>query len=575
MSSRGLSRVRSGTAAPGPAAPGTAAPDGAAPGPAAPGTAAPGRGALGTAALDIAAALVLWVALTMPGEDAAWGPVDLARIPLALLVLVLAAITLPRVAALLVATGFGVVLALVVLLKALNLGFAATLSRPFDVMNDWSYLAAGIDVLTDLVGELRARLVVAAAALAAVGILVLLPLAARRVGAAAVRHRRRAGLILAVLATVWAVAASTGVGWRHGSTTARVASLGTAQLAGRTLASIPAGLADRASFATTITDDPYEQVPAHDLLAGLAGKDVLVVFIESYGRVALDDAELGTTVRDALAASATELTEAGYSARSAWLESPTFGGASWLAHSTVQSGLWVDFQRRYNQLVSTRRLTLTRAFGDAGWRTVFVVPVIDRPWPQGQPFYGFDELYTSTNLGYRGARYGYVTMPDQYTLHAFARRELRPGPRARVMAEIDLLSSHYRWMPPPPLLPPDEVGDGEAFTGPDPAAPDDRSLRELYAADVAYSLRALTSFVAHSGDPDLVVLALGDHQPNRSVTPPGAGHQVPVMLISHDTTVLERVAGWGWAPGLHPASDGPVWRMDAVRDKIFDAFGKR
>ena len=47
-----------------------------------------------------------------------------------------------------------------------------------------------------------------------------------------------------------------------------------------------------------------------------------------------------------------QLRAAGFSARSAFLTSPTFGGLSWLAHSTLQSGIKVDGQRRYDQLVA-------------------------------------------------------------------------------------------------------------------------------------------------------------------------------------------------------------------------------
>ena len=30
---------------------------------------------------------------------------------------------------------------------------------------------------------------------------------------------------------------------------------------------------------------------------------------------------------------------------------------------------------------------------------------------------------------------------------------------------------------------------------------------------------------------------------------------------------------WGWQPGLRPAPDAPVWRMDAFRDRFLSAFG--
>lgn len=517
------------------------------------------------------AGLLVWAALAMPGESVNSAPVDILRLPLEGILLVLAAVLLPRWAALAVATVGGVLLGVLVLLKALDLGFTRTLSRLFDVANDWTYLVSGVDFLAGLAGAGWAWAAVAVAVCAAAGLLVLLPLAARRVTRAVHARRGTAAALATVLAVAWVALAGSRIGWQHGSYTASAASLSTTRLAWRTAASIPADLADRADFARLITQDRFAATPAEQLLSGLAGKDVLVVFVESYGEVALDDPRLAPTVRGALAASERELSAAGFTARSAWLDSPTFGGASWLAHATLQSGLWVDSQARYNQLLSTGRLTLTRAFADAGWRTAFVVPAVDRPWPQGRPFYGFDTLYDATNLGYHGTRYGYATMPDQYTLHAFAQRELTPGPRAPVMAEIDLLSSHYRWVAPPPLLPPGEVGDGAAFTGPDPAG-DRMPLPQRYAASIAYSLRALAAFVAASGDPNLVVLALGDHQPNSSVTPAGAGRRVPVMLLTADPAVAARVAGWEWSPGLAPGPGAPTWRMDAVRDRFLDAF---
>ena len=64
---------------------------------------------------------------------------------------------------------------------------------------------------------------------------------------------------------------------------------------------------------------------------------------------------------------------AGFSSRSAFLTSPTYAGISWLAHATLQSGLWIDNQQRYNQLLQTDRLTLSAAFKRAGWRTVAAV----------------------------------------------------------------------------------------------------------------------------------------------------------------------------------------------------------
>ena len=88
----------------------------------------------------------------------------------------------------------------------------------------------------------------------------------------------------------------------------------------------------------------------------------------------------------------------------------------------------MDSQQRYDVLVTSHRWTLSHAFARAGWRTVGDVPANTHDWPQGA-FYGYDQFYDSRNVGYAGPRFGYPTMPDQYTLDAFHRLELaRTGP---------------------------------------------------------------------------------------------------------------------------------------------------
>ncbi|MDN5798001.1 MAG: CDP-alcohol phosphatidyltransferase [Intrasporangium sp.] len=526
-------------------------------------------------ALTVLAGALLWAALAMPAVLTGQGLAELLRLPVEVLVIVLLALALRGRALRVTAVVVGLLLGAVVLLKALNLGFHASLGRPFDALTDWSYLGPAVGVLTDWVGPGRARLITIGTGVLAAAVLVVLPLAAVRVMGALARRRRRVAKVLAALTAVWIVAALTGAAFSSGVT---LASAGSSRLVWDTATRLRHDLTDRGTFARQVAADPFAAVPGDRLLTRLRGKDVLLVFVESYGRVALDDPEVAATVRPALARAGRELGAAGFSARSAYLTSPTFGGASWLAHSSVEAGLWVDSQQRYDHLLTTDRLTLARAFGKAGWRTVFDVPATTRTWLPGRSFYRFDTLYTAENVGYRGPRFGYATMPDQYTLQAFRDRELTPGHRPPVMAEIDLLSSHYPWTPPPPLLPWGSLGDGSVFGQPAGASPDlpgDRTAdpRQVYAQTVAYAMRTLASFAATSNDPDLVIIAMGDHQPNSSVTRPGASHQVPAMVIAHDPALLAQVAGWGWDPGLAPASDAPVWPMSALRDRILTDFG--
>jgi hypothetical protein len=194
-------------------------------------------------------------------------------------------------------------------------------------------------------------------------------------------------------------------------------------------------------------------------------------------------------------------------------------------------------------------------------------------------------MYGSYNVGYAGPRLGYSRVPDQFTLRAFDDLELGPHHRP-VMAEIDLDSSHTPWTSIPRLLPWDSLGDGTIYNSVSGAGiPYDTSLlstlahphaqQTRYARTIRYSLRSLVSFVHHAHDPNLVMVVLGDHQPNAAVSGNNASHDVPVSLIAHDPAVLRQIQGWGWTPGLRPDAATPTVPMNEFRDRFLSAYGSR
>ena len=219
----------------------------------------------------------------------------------------------------------------------------------------------------------------------------------------------------------------------------------------------------------------------------------------------------------------------------------------WLAHSSLQSGLWVDTQRRYNQLFTEDRMTLTSAFEGAGWRTVFAVPANTKPWPEGSAYYGFDELYDSTTIPYAGPKFGYAHVPDQYTLAAFRRLELARRDRPPVMAEIDLESSHHPWAPLPRMLDWHDLGDGSVYDGmpeegesAEEVFGDPDAVRNAYGESIEYTLTSVFSFLETYPDPNLVVVLVGDHQPHSYVSGDDPGHDVPISVIAQDPSVMRR-----------------------------------
>jgi phosphatidylglycerophosphate synthase len=522
-------------------------------------------------AISLLALLLVWFALVAPNHPGRVALGTFLRLPVELLVVVAAAALLPARPRRVLAVAAGAVLSLLVIVKVLDLGFFTAFDRPFRPVDDSSYLGIGIETLRDAIGASAANLAVAAGAVLLLALLAVPVLALLRVTRVAADHRARVLQAAAVLGVLWLALRVAG---------APVASSSAAALAVDEVRSVRAGLQDRAALERELTHDRFAAVPGDRLLTGLRGKDVLLVFVESYGRVAVHDSPVAPGVRAVLDRGQEQLRAAGFESRSAFLTSPTFGGLSWLAHSTLQSGIRVDGQRRYDTLVERDRLTLTSAFKRAGWRAVGIMPANHRAWPEGFSYYRYDAIYDRRNLGYRGPDFGLPPMPDQYSLLALQRRELAPRDRPSLFAEVDLISSHAPWTRIPELIPWEDVGDGAVFdrvpveeTAETGLFGDPDRARAAYGHSIEYSLGALFSFVRRYGDEDLVLVVLGDHQPATVVTGQDASHDVPISVIARDPKMLDRVAGWQWQDGVLPGPDAPVWPMASFRDRFLTAFG--
>jgi hypothetical protein len=525
--------------------------------------------------VTVAAGMLLLAALLLPNQFAHLTLASFLRIPLEGLLAVGLVLLLPVAGRRVAAVVAGVLVGALAILKVLDMGFFSILARPFDPVLDWPLLAAAMGFLTEQAGRAGAVAAAVAAGVLTVVVLVLAALSALRLSGALARHRRPVAATATALGVVWIACLLVGVQIVPGVPVAsheydRVLQVGTS-------------LRDRQAFAAEASVDGFRDTPGEDLLTALRGKDVIVAFVESYGRDAVEDPELAPPVVAVLADGQQRLEAAGFEARSGFLTSPTAGGVSWLAHATLLSGLWVDNQQRYRTLVSSDRLTLNRAFQRAGWRTVGVMPGIFETWPEGA-FYGYDQVYDHHDLGYRGPRMNWGVIPDQYTMAAFERAERsgRAGPRPPVMAEIALLSSHVPWTPVAPMVDWDGVRDGSVFgTGPATGHPAEEVLRDpervraAYGQAVAYSLTTLISYVETYGDDDLVLVFLGDHQPAAMITGEDASRDVPVTIVTRDPAVLDRVAEWGWDDGLRPGPRASVWPMDEFRDRFLAAFGPR
>jgi hypothetical protein len=531
------------------------------------------RAGIGTAA----ALATLFAAPLIAGALRAGSPAELLRLPAESILVVLLLMALPsRRARGIAAAAFGAIVVAATLVALLDVAFATTIDRRFDPAQDWGAVASALGVVSDATSA-------GVAVLAVVLLIALLGAAALGVARAAVRTERtaddagRRGLLAATAVTAaWVLCALTGAQLWPG---VPVAAADAVRTLGATSAQAAHTVREQEAFERALAEDDPASLGGAGQLDALRGKDVVIAFLESYGDVALGDADFTAGIDRVLEEGGSQLSRDGYLAQSAFLTSPTFGGVSWLAHATLQSGVWVDSQQKYDRLLTSERSTLSREFAEAGWRTVAVVPSNTEHWPAGETFYGFDAVRDSRHLGYRGPAFGYARVPDQYTWQRFFDEELT-GTRPPVMAEIDFVSSHTPWTPIPRLLPWERIGDGSVFAGqPEAAAApievwaDARRVRDAYGRSIEYTLGAMFSFLHVHDQPDLVLIVVGDHQPSRIVSGPDAAREVPITIIAKDPAVFDRIASWRWDSGVRPSAQAPTWRMDQFRDRFLDAFG--
>ncbi|WP_431279231.1 CDP-alcohol phosphatidyltransferase [Leifsonia poae] len=530
-----------------------------------------------TTIATVLSAVTLFVFSLAPGLIGSGSALALVRVPLESILTLIVLAFVPwrwvrRTVAIVVAT----LLVLAAISAALDREFTATVGKPFNVVSGWSELVDGYGVVSDSTGSFAALAILALVIVVAAGAVVAVAASFLHLARVARRHRRPAVIGASAVTASWLVLALVGAQIVPGEP---VAAADTVDAAAAKVDQVSVAARDQAAFDKAGATDAYAHLPASDLLTGLKGKDVIVAFIESYGQVAVQNTSFSPGVDAVLKQGNKQLAASGYSERSAFLTSSTFGGISWLAHSTLQSGLWVDSQQKYDQVTAGNRLTLSSAFKKAGWQTVSDVPSDTKPWPVGSSFYQYGKQLNATNVGYAGPRFSYARIPDQYTWSYFQQSELSK-PHKPLMAEIDFVSSHTPWTPLPHLVPWDSIGDGSIY-GPQPAQglppsvvwQDPRHVQQLYGQSIEYSMSSLFSFLTTFDDPNLVLVVLGDHQPATVVSGAGANHQVPISIISKDAAVIDRISSWKWQPGMLPSPTAPVWRMDAFRNRFLDAYG--
>lgn len=315
-------------------------------------------------------------------------------------------------------------------------------------------------------------------------------------------------------------------------------------------------------------------------LDGLGRRNVLLVFVESYGTITFTDPAFRAGLAETRARWAERLPAAGYHVVSDVIDSPITGGGSWMAHASMNFGVRVDSQPLFDILLTTGARALGQDFRASGYRTVAAQPRMQQPWLQAD-FFGFDHVISDLNLGYRGPRFSWETVPDQFVFEQVHRRELAVGDGRPRFVMYVLSSTHAPFDRIPGLLADAaRLDDGSVYDGLPATSfppPGGRVFdnRDGYLAATRYSLSALEQYLTTRLSDDSLVIVLGDHQPPLTVAAETRNKAVPIHVISRDPALVAPFRAMGFADGVEPKGFIARRGMETFLAQFLAAFGAR
>jgi hypothetical protein len=308
--------------------------------------------------------------------------------------------------------------------------------------------------------------------------------------------------------------------------------------------------------------------------------DVFLVFIESYGSVAFDRPAFNTRLTASRDRLGDAIRDTGRDVVSTFVESPTFGGNSWLAHISLLSGIEVRDPDTDALLMTQKRDTLAKAFARNGHRSIGWMPGLKQPWPEGA-FYGFDDIYGAARVGYTGPEFGWFQVPDQFSFARLDQAEVDRPDRKPLFVFFPTLSTHTPFSPTPPYqadwskVLTKEPFDSDATDRAYEEQIDYFNLSPYYVNAVEYAYTVLAGYLRWHPDRDFVMILLGDHQPPALVSGTGASWDVPVHVIASRSTdrakILDRLRARGFTDGLTPSRPA-LGHMHALLPILIDAM---
>jgi hypothetical protein len=315
-------------------------------------------------------------------------------------------------------------------------------------------------------------------------------------------------------------------------------------------------------------ETPPETGPEY-AFPGIEDPDIYLFVAESYGHTIFTNPHHFERLEETYRDLDRKLNEAGFRVYTTIYESTTFGGTSWLADTTLITGIEIDTQAKFNTVIDAASRNLIHILGEEGYTTVFSAPGTKAiPEPQKR-FYSFSRFVLAEDFGYQGPYFTFGDMPDQFQINHVHSKVLSRI-ESPFFVEFMLVSSHVPWNYIPPVI--EEwrrLDDGSIYydrsknTWYDNSWAVGSELFEGYTHSIRYVLKVIVDYlITYLSENELIIL-VGDHQPKFPISEEDAGFGVPVHIISRNKEALKHFARFGYAEGFIPPEDEGFYGLES------------
>lgn len=292
----------------------------------------------------------------------------------------------------------------------------------------------------------------------------------------------------------------------------------------------------------------------------LRDRNVHLFVVESYGHTIFSNPAHRELMSDFYRAMSRQLSLAGYSVASSFLESPITGGWSWLADATLLTGIKIGSQEIYDSVVAGDSSNMVKLFNSSGYRTILAAPGTTRASDEWRAYFNFDELYFQDDFGYNGPVFRFGLMPDQFSINW-----IRTGPMTAgnepLFIEYVLVSSHTPFNLVPAYVEDwNEIDDGQALRKYRNQIFDNNWLTgseypEGYTASIQYVLKTINTFLTDYLSDEGIIVIVGDHQPRYPVREKDSTRSVVCHIVSLNRELTYSFERLGFTRGVIPNSN--------------------